>query len=375
MTSTLTFHKSLRTYGVHPFNPMKLLAHSDRVRDMLAGKPVFPVSVELDLSLKCNHACSWCSFDGWRQANWINFPTPRVLSLIQELAECGVLSVTLTGGGEPLVHDAAVSVMESITRHSMAWGLVTNGFRLDGRRALEVAKHATFARVSLDAGTNETHRRIHAAPTDQFEQILANIAATVVLAKKYREAPEPLTVGASFCVFDSNVREIAEAARRLKAIGANYLEVRPVYPTTWRGGRMDDQGITDANIPVARAEIDAARQMYEDGTFRVIGMVDRFDAMMSFSHRDFYDACRITELSTVISSDGQIYACCVHRGLEAFKGGSVLERPFRDVWLSEERRAMTASIDIGQCPKCRYVGLNSVIHGAVLQDGMHSKFI
>jgi cyclic pyranopterin phosphate synthase len=378
MSAPVTFYRSGRTYGVHPFNPMKLLAHADRVKAMLAGEPVFPVSVELDLSLKCNHACAWCSFDEFRRDNPINFPTERALSLIDELAECGVKSVTLTGGGEPLVHKSAAAIMQRLTDRGLAWGLVTNGLLLRDVKAELVAEHATFVRVSLDAGTAETHQRIHVAPTEQLDEILSNMQTVINVAAKIfgrGTTRPPLTVGASFCVFDSNLREITLAARRLKHIGAAYLEVRPVYPTTWRGGRQDDNGISPANIAVAQAEIECARELYEDASFRVIGMVDRFEAVQSFRHREFYDACRITELSTVISSDGQVYACCVHRGLAPFRGGSVLEKPFREVWLSEERRAMVESINIDKCPKCRYVGLNSVIHGAMLADGMHRDFI
>jgi radical SAM protein with 4Fe4S-binding SPASM domain len=369
MSTPVVFHRSSRTYGVHPFNPMKLLAHRERVKKMLAGEPVFPVSVELDLSLRCNHGCTWCSFDGWRQANWINLPGARALTLIDELADCGVLSVTLTGGGEPLVHNMAPKVMEKLTARGLEWGIVTNGFLLTGPRRDLAGAHATFVRVSLDAGTPETHRRIHQTPFEQFDDILHNMEQLIA------DGHGKLVVGASFCVFDSNLREISEAARRLKAIGANYLEVRPVYPTEWRGGRQDDQGISDANIAVAEVEIQCARAVYEDASFRIIGMVDRFEAVKSFRHREFYDACRITDLSTVISADGHIYACCVHRGLQPFSGGSVLERPFRDVWMSEERAAMRDGIDIDKCPKCRYVGLNAVIHGAIAEDGMHHNFI
>jgi cyclic pyranopterin phosphate synthase len=371
----VTFHRSRRTYGVHPFNPMKLLAHADRVRAMLEGAPVFPVSVELDLSLRCNHGCSWCSFDGWRQANWINFPEPRALTLIDELADCGVMSVTLTGGGEPLVHEAAAAVMARLHARGLAWGLVTNGFRLNGVRAELVAEHATFVRVSLDAGTSQTHARIHNTGMKDFPIILENIRAVVGFSALRDSALPPLTVGASFCVFDSNLREITQAAKLLKDAGANYLEVRPVYSTEWRGGRQDDQGISDANVAVAKAEIECARALCEDASFQIIGMVDRFEAVQSFRHRDFYSACRITDLSTVISADGQIYACCVHRGLKPFQGGSVLEAPFRDVWLSQQRRDMRDAINIDKCPKCRYVGLNSVIEGAIATDGMHHRFI
>ena len=54
---------------VHPFQPLKLLRHSDRIESMIRGDVVWPVSVELDLSNTCNHGCPWCSFNGFRQDN------------------------------------------------------------------------------------------------------------------------------------------------------------------------------------------------------------------------------------------------------------------------------------------------------------------
>lgn len=365
----LSFRRSTDTYALHPFNPLKLLVHADRVRALVRGELVYPVSVELDLSLKCNHACEWCSFDGWRHANWIDFPAPRVLSLLHELKDVGVLAVTLTGGGEPLVHKQAPEVMRTLTDLGIQWGVVTNGFMVRGERAELMAAHATFVRVSLDAGTTETHQRLHQAPHPQYEQILRN------MARLRERAGRRLTIGASMCIFDSNVQEIQLAAQRLKEIGADYVEVRPVYPTTWRGGRQDDSGLSDSNVDEAKGNIVAAKHLYEDETFRVIGMVDRFDAVQAFRHRDFYDKCRITHLSTVISSDGHVYACCVHRGLKAFSAGSVLSKSFREVWDSEQHEQMVESIDIDRCPKCRYVGLNSAIQHAFVKDGMHANFI
>lgn len=41
-----------------PFSPMKLLRHSDKVRAMLDGGIVYPISVELDLSNRCNHSAA-----------------------------------------------------------------------------------------------------------------------------------------------------------------------------------------------------------------------------------------------------------------------------------------------------------------------------
>jgi hypothetical protein len=60
----------------------------------------------------------------------------------------------------------------------LEFGVVTNGFNLRGAAQDVIAKHATFVRVSLDAGTPETHQFTHGTPMLQFHQILANIRAT-----------------------------------------------------------------------------------------------------------------------------------------------------------------------------------------------------
>jgi radical SAM protein with 4Fe4S-binding SPASM domain len=361
--------KNVVSEQIHPFNALKLLRHADRVERMLAGEVVYPVSVELDLSLKCSHGCFWCSFDKWRQENWINFPTARALTLLEELREVGVKSITWSGGGEPLVHPDAARIISRATELGFEWGVVTNGWGLRGELRDLIARHATFVRVSLDAGTSETHQRLHVTQKPQYEQILDNIAAT------RGAAGARLTIGASMCIFDSNVDEIAIAAANLKAHGGDYLEVRPVYPTAWRGGRQDDSGLSDENVDRAKANITAARAECEDESFRIIGMIDRFDAVLRFRHRDHYDQCRITPLTTVISADGYIYACCVNRGIPEMRGGNVLQTPFKDVWYAEHHRRMMASIDIDKCAKCRYVGLNTVLHEAFVGDAMHANFM
>src|SRR5215467_2043118 len=111
-----------------PFSPLKLLRHADKVEAMLAGEMIYPVSVELDLSLTCNHSCPFCSFgteesQGYRQKNWVQFPTPRLLTLIDELAEVGVKSITFTGGGEPLIHRAAPAAFERAVVNGLQFGV------------------------------------------------------------------------------------------------------------------------------------------------------------------------------------------------------------------------------------------------------------
>lgn len=352
---------------ITPFQPMKLLRHSDRIDAMLRGEVVYPVSVEFDLSNSCNHSCPWCSFNGFRQDNWVQFPMPRAVSLLGELADAGVKSITFTGGGEPLTHKHAPMLFQRAHELGLQFGVVTNGRLLFGPAREMIAKHATFCRVSLDAGTPQTHQLLHATPKPEFAIVLDNLQRT-------RDAAggRPLTLGASFCVFDCNVDEIAAAAAFVKSTGANYLEVRPVFATEWRGGGFS-RALSDANVERARDNLAAAKDRLDSSTFRVIGMISRFDQLQG-APKDFA-RCHIGPLTTVINADGYIYHCCQMRGLPNFRAGSVLEQSFKDVWWNAQHRAMVDAIDVSKCAPCRYQGYNRLVEQAFLSDGLHAAFV
>lgn len=352
-----------------PFLPFKLLRHGPVVARMLAGQRVYPISVEFDLSLTCNHGCAWCSFNGFRQENWVHFPGPRALLLLEELAAVGVKSITFTGGGEPLVHKSATELFVKAHSLGLQYGVVTNGRLLQGAVRDEVARTATFLRVSLDAGTTQTHQLLHATAKPEFETILTNLATTRALATSRASGP---TLGASFCVFDVNVDEIEVAAKQVKRCGANYLEVRPVFATEWRGGGFSGV-LSDKNVERAQWYISEAKRRYDDDTFQVIGMAQRFDQLEGKDKT--FERCHIGPLTTVISSDGYIYHCCQQRGMPNFRAGSVLERSFEDVWLDATHQKMIDGIDVAKCPPCRYAGYNQLIEQAFQQDALHGNFL
>lgn len=350
---------------ITPFTPFKILRHAPKIERMLAGDVVYPVSVEIDLANVCNHSCPWCSFNGFRQENWVSFPEVRVVRLIDELADVGVESITFTGGGEPLVHHAAARLFRQAHARGIEFGLVTNGRRLQGD-VLDALKPAKFVRVSLDAGQQQTHQLLHGTATPEFERILGNMGTL------RRTVGPSVTIGASFCVFDVNLSEIGQAAERVKSAGGNYLEVRPVFPTEWRGGGFGNP-LTEAHVEAARTSLEQAKATYDGGGFRVLGMISRFEQVLNKAKS--YSKCQIGPLSTVINADGNIYHCCQQRGMKDFIAGNVLNQPFKDAWLSVQHRQMIDRIDVTKCPPCRYDGFNELIADAFERDGMHAKFI
>lgn len=358
----------------HPFNAAKLLWHRDKLAVLQAnGWPRGPISVEWDFSNTCGHACPFCSFgthesQGYRQQHAVHFPLARALTLVPELKAAGVESITITGGGEPLNHPQAAMILRAIVDAELPFGLVTNGQLLRGPAAQLVALYATFLRVSWDAGTAETHQQMHRTREPQLDHIEEQMRV-VIGESRICGRTQPLVVGASFCVTDQNVLELEDAAKRLDAIGATYLEVRPTYPTTWRGDGWDAK-LT--RLDDARESLAAAKMAVADRPFQVIGMVDRFAALEGYAKG--YDKCRIGPLTTVIGATGTLYHCCVQRGQADFALANVLDQSFADAWAAAGRKQMAETIDVTRCPRCRYDQYNRILE-ALPSDPFHAAFV
>jgi sulfatase maturation enzyme AslB (radical SAM superfamily) len=255
----------------------------------------------------------------------------------------------------------------------LPWGLVTNGYLLKGEVRQLVAGFARFVRVSLDSGTNETHLKLHRPKTPQFDQILDNMAETIKMASVPKSHDQrrayALTVGASFCVTDENWQEIGLCCSKLKAIGADYIEIRPTYPTTWRG---DGWGLALNNVTAARGAIEDARASFQDETFQIIGMVERFDSLDKPEKP--YKKCQIGPLMSVLGADGRLWHCCVQRGMKDFELSSVINQSFADAWAEAQTHHMSEKIDVKGCPRCRYDLGNLALEG-IQRDAFHFGFV
>lgn len=358
----------------HPFNPAKLLWHRDKLAAIAAnGWPQGPISVEWDFSNTCGHACPFCSFgthesQGYRQQHLVHFPLPRALDLVRELKAAGVESITITGGGEPLNHPHAPRIVAAIIDAGIPFGLVTNGQLLRGPVARLLAQSATFVRVSWDAGTAATHQRMHRTPLPQLD-LIEDQMRYLIGESRICGRTTPLVVGASFCVTDDNVLELPIAAERLDAIGASYLEVRPTYPTTWRG---DGWNAALTRTDDARDSLLAAKMRVADRPLQIIGMTDRFAALEGYAKG--YTRCGIGPITTVIAATGTLYHCCVQRGRDDFALANVLQQSFADAWAEAGRKQLADTINVDKCPRCRYDDLNRILE-ALPSDPFHAAFI
>ena len=124
-----------------------------------------PLKVYVDATNRCNLSCRHCiSSSGPDADTSAELSTDRLLALIDELADLGVLEVAMAGG-EPFLHPDWEPLMRRVVERGMNLIVTTNGLLLD-THALEVLVELDplDVRVSFDGGP-ELHEHVRGRRT------------------------------------------------------------------------------------------------------------------------------------------------------------------------------------------------------------------
>ena len=122
--------------------PAKLLCHLHRFREAF-----FPMHLQLYLTNKCQLNCTYCSCSKRDRELSISFPLLE--EYIKELRQLGLRTVTVTGGGEPLLYDRFGDVVSLLRSYGLGIGLVTNGIAIK-KHPKELFKEMDWIRISYD---------------------------------------------------------------------------------------------------------------------------------------------------------------------------------------------------------------------------------
>jgi organic radical activating enzyme len=337
----------------------KLSQHSVQpaALEVAQGKPLpAPQVVELDPSSFCDLACPECISGPLLQQG--RFDSAKLMDLGGELVAMGVRAVILIGGGEPLMHPSVGDLIELLGQGGIAIGITTNGTQV--RRYLpQILGHACWVRVSVDASTPEVYGtfRPHRGGRDVFAQVIDGMAAIA----DGRSEDSALQLGYSFLVMarehgegeiETNVDDLAAAARLAKEVGCDYFEVKPEYD-------LGHNVLQQREEIVGRmvGQIEEARAL-DDDAFSIISPahLDCVIAGVKLSQPKEYRRCAVAEMRTLITPTGA-YVCPYHRGNEQAAYGQPDSQPFSEMWRGPARQeAMTAIQPSRDC------GFNCIRH-------------
>ena len=118
--------------------PIKLLYHRE--------VPQFsPIHIQWIPTNKCNLNCTCCSCK--KRDKSLEMDLEIAIKVIEDFASLGVKAVTITGGGEPLLHPYIKEMIDKFAECNIKIGLVTNGILLD-TLAEDTIRKLTWCRIS-----------------------------------------------------------------------------------------------------------------------------------------------------------------------------------------------------------------------------------
>jgi len=129
--------------------PIKIFLNPDLVESIEKKKFIPPYHIQLNPTNRCNLNCPWCSCSA--RDKQLELTYEEIMEVMELAAGYGCRSVTITGGGEPLLHPNIKALLRDIRALGIEIGLVTNGHRLRELSEFDLS-HITWCRISLGDG-------------------------------------------------------------------------------------------------------------------------------------------------------------------------------------------------------------------------------
>jgi len=304
-----------------------------------------PLSVQLDLTYRCNERCVHCYLD---HEDHGEMTTSEIKNLLDQLAEAGVFFLTLSGG-EILMRKDFFEILEYARLRAFCVKLKTNAVLI---REKEAARMRDLGVESIQISIYSHRPEVHDAITKMPGSLKRSIRAIRFLRS------EGLHVTMANVLMLQNIQDYPG----VRALGAELGVEVTIDPTITP--RMDgDRSLLDLNID----------QVALERVFREEGLVESAGESCAPPTGPDEDAlnmlpCSAGHTACYVSPYGDVYPCVQF----PLPSGNVRQMKFVDIWRDSpqlnEVRAITLR-DMPSCSKCAHGGTCTRCPGLAFMEG------
>jgi len=304
-----------------------------------------PLSVQVDLTYRCNEQCVHCYLD---HEDHGEMTTAEIKHLFDQLADAGVFFLTMSGG-EILLRKDFFEILEYARRLLFSVKLKTNAVLIGKRQADRMRELGVQSvQISIYSHRPEVHDAITKAPGSLKRSIRA-------------------------------IRFLKEQGLQVTIANVLMLQNLGDYPGVKALG--DELGVPVTLDPTITPKMDGDRSLLQlnidsaalQGVFRdpgLVGDVEEFCAPPKGVDDDALDMlpCSAGHTACYVSPYGDVYPCVQF----PLPSGNVRRTPFLDIWRHSERlnevRTITAR-DLPSCSQCGHVGNCTRCPGLAFMEG------
>jgi len=304
-----------------------------------------PLSVQLDLTYRCNERCVHCYLD---HEDHGEMTTAEIKNLLDQLAEAGVLFLTLSGG-EIMLRKDFFEILEHARELLFSVKLKTNAIlirekeakrlRLLGVHSIQISIYSACPEVhdAITKVRGSLQRSVNAIRFLKSQGLNVTIANALML-QNFRDYPGVKALGEELGVavtMDPTITPKMDGDRSLLALGLNHSELVKVF--------RDES---------------------------LIGSAEEFCAPPPKVSEDDLDSlpCSAGHTACYVSPYGEVYPCVQF----PLATGNVRKSKFLDIWHHSpqlnEMRSITLR-DMPACSQCSHGGSCTRCPGLAYMEG------
>jgi len=335
----------------------KIMYHPEHILAIKDSKSIFPVHATISLGNFCNHKCLWCTAYEYQLDNATLLDFDKIISFLEKAKQRGLKAVTYVGNGEPTAYPRFKELVTKISSMGIEQAMFTNGYLID-RFEDEILNHFTWIRISLDAGSTNTHNFMHDVD-NHFDKIIENTKR--LISKRKDKIP---TVGVQYATHHKNLDDLYNSAKISFEIKADYFSIKPVFNRGGVGENIEKNNLTYDDItPI----VDKIKSEISSDDFSVFY---RPHQILSHEqeHTIFdYKLCVAGFFNVNIYEDDKIIYCGPHR-VSVGKITDDLDN------IEQNIVKLSSKLDLSKCPAgCRYHELNNLVENILNQEVVSKK--
>lgn len=269
----------------------------------------FVQSILWSVTGKCNFRCRHCYVEG-PYGGLGELSTQQALDLIDQMAECGVLRVEITGG-EPFLRHDFWHLIDRLCAHRIVVDQVyTNGWLLSDKILDEFEKRGMkpHMQISFDGvGWHDWMRGVAGAEK-------AALRAFQRLQERGYEA------NAAMCIHRGNLHTIPDTVNVLKKVGVKYLNIFGIDATDLWNSRHEGNALSlkeyvdgmipyiswyyQMGCPIEHLSLGGVIELYRDRPYQI--NISRYNGTEETLERYL---CGTARWTSYVTSEGRLLPC------------------------------------------------------------------
>jgi len=203
-----------------------IIAHSSDL-DKLLHLP--PMMVTLGITDLCHLKCDFCFVSSdfskkfgktFNKKHRFMMAKEELFRLIEDLSEMGVKAIRYVGEGESPLHPNFIDSVVLARARGMRVSLINSGGKIEKFYAV-FARYLDYVRVSWNAGTPRTYRKIHKSSIDQFGRVLKGYFGMSTEREKLPKSG-PI-ICCSYVATQENFEEFPRLSKVAELAGADFV--------------------------------------------------------------------------------------------------------------------------------------------------------